>query len=582
MKKNIFIGITIILFLLPSFVLARNRQDITDWYLKEFHSEIIVNKDSTLDISEKIIADCGNLPDKHGIFRILPTAYFLTGGKKVSMPLDNITVTDFSGQARHYQKISDSRNNSLTLKIGDPNRTVQGENDYLIRYRYKNAIRFNNSQFDELYWNLNGNFWEIETDKYTAEIILPAEINQNNTDINLYSGSSGQKDAILTDYHWDREKNSLIVESNRTLKKGEGITISIVFPKGIITPYRFTFWEKYGFYLNFIYLIIPPLVFAIIYFIWRKKGRDPQLNKTVIAEYEPPYGLSPLEAKMLLGSGRINSRAITATIVDLAIKGYLKIEETKKRNYTLILLNDDIESLKIGEREVIIAIFDLQRKGETKKVKDLINKFYKELPTIKKRSRDQMTKDGFFEADGFKYEKKLAWIYSLFLTAGLALLIFQGDFSLGLTILAASMIVSAIIFLVFSLIMPKTTPKGAEAAWRTKGFRLYMKTAERYRQEFYERENIFEKFLPYAIVFNIANLWAKKMKEIYGQEYFNSYHPIWFVGAASGDFNFENFNKSISQLTATMNASLSAGSSSGAGGGGFSGGGGGGGGGGGW
>jgi len=140
---------------------------------------------------------------------------------------------------------------------------------------------------------------------------------------------------------------------------------------------------------------------------------------------------------------------------------------------------------------------------------------------------------------------------------------------------------SAIILMIFGLIMPKTTAKGAETIWRIKGFRLYMKTAEKDRQIFYEKENIFEKYLPYAIIFNMVNLWAKKMEQIYGKEYATNYHPVWFVGSASA-INFSEIDKSISQLASSMNEAISPGSSSGGGGGGFSGGGGGGGGGGGW
>jgi uncharacterized membrane protein len=108
-----------------------------------------------------------------------------------------------------------------------------------------------------------------------------------------------------------------------------------------------------------------------------------------------------------------------------------------------------------------------------------------------------------------------------------------------------------------------------------------METAEKYRQQFYEKENIFEKFLPYAMVFGIAKLWAEKIKEIYGQEYFDSYHPVWYVGAGDfSSFDAASFTESLNSITTSISSNVSSGS--GSGGGGFSGGGGGGGGGGGW
>ena len=107
-----------------------------------------------------------------------------------------------------------------------------------------------------------------------------------------------------------------------------------------------------------------------------------------------------------------------------------------------------------------------------------------------------------------------------------------------------------------------------------------METAEKYRQQFYEKENIFEKLLPYAMVFGIATLWIKKMKDIYGDKYFSSYHPVWLVDSSGSGFDVGSFSSELNSISSAI--SSSAGTSSGAGGGGSSGGGGGGGGGGGW
>jgi uncharacterized membrane protein len=144
-----------------------------------------------------------------------------------------------------------------------------------------------------------------------------------------------------------------------------------------------------------------------------------------------------------------------------------------------------------------------------------------------------------------------------------------------------ALIISFFILIIFNILMPKRTEKGAELAWKISGFKLYMNVAEKYRQRFYEQENIFEKLLPYAILFGMTKKWINKMKIIYGQEYVNSYHPVWFVMAAGSNFNsFDSLNSAISNISTSISSSV--GSGSGASGGGFSGGGGGGGGGGGW
>jgi len=118
--------------------------------------------------------------------------------------------------------------------------------------------------------------------------------------------------------------------------------------------------------------------------------------------------------------------------------------------------------------------------------------------------------------------------------------------------------------------------------WEVQGFKLYMETAEKYRQQFYEKENIFEKFLPYAMVFGITGLWIQKIKQIYGEKYFETYHPVWFTGAGISTFNVNSFTSSLNSISSSIAANISSPSGSGVGGGGGAGGGGGGGGGGGW
>jgi len=131
--------------------------------------------------------------------------------------------------------------------------------------------------------------------------------------------------------------------------------------------------------------------------------------------------------------------------------------------------------------------------------------------------------------------------------------------------------------------MSRKTEAGLKLFRRIQGFKLYMETAEKYRQQFNEKENIFEKFLPYAIMFGMTKQWINKMKDIYGEKYFANYHPVWFYGYAFANFDVNSLNSAISDMSSNMASTISSNpSSSGAGGGGFSGGGGGGGGGGGW
>jgi hypothetical protein len=137
--------------------LARDTNQITDWYIKDFQSTITVNTDSSLLVEEKIIADCGDLPDKHGIFRVVPLETKTEKGT-VKTPVELISIADFDDRPIKYSETKDNFNHTVAWKIGDADKNVTGENYYKIIYSVKNAVRAGNADFDELYWNLLGNF----------------------------------------------------------------------------------------------------------------------------------------------------------------------------------------------------------------------------------------------------------------------------------------------------------------------------------------------------------------------------------------------------------------------------------------
>ena len=104
-----------------------------------------------------------------------------------------------------------------------------------------------------------------------------------------------------------------------------GLTIDIYIPQGVLKPPSAL--TKLGWFLgsNPI-LFLPLLTLAVMFALWYSVGRDPDPGVSVAPQYEPPKGMSPAEAGTLLDD-TIHPRDITSTIVDLAVRGYIKIEE---------------------------------------------------------------------------------------------------------------------------------------------------------------------------------------------------------------------------------------------------------------
>lgn len=572
MSKKIFLTIfAITLFFSPK--VSSARENVTDWYIKNLDSQIVVNKDSSLDITETITADCGKASGKHGLFRILPTQFDIAG-KKVQTPVQLLSITDAAGKAYQYQTVKNSADGTVTWKIGDPNKTVQGVNIYVIHYSVKNAIRFNNQAFDELYWNLSGNFWDLQIDKFHAVIKFPEGIATGNSKVDFYTGYFNSKEKDQAVFKWSAP-NVLEFDSTKTLLERQGITASIIFPKNIIIEYKPGFWELYGGYFFF---LIPIFVFAIIFSLWQKFGKDPILNKTVIAEYEIPGNLSPIEAGMLMKSGGFNNTFITAEMIWLATRGLISIKEIE--NKILFFSSKDYQLTKNDKPEIEATLNEAQKEllknifenGNAIMLSSLKDSFYKQIPAISKIGKELLKSKGLILTTGLNIGVGFM-VLSLILIF-VAFSTFATSIFLGL-----SLVISALILIGFSLLMPKRTEKGAELNWQIKGFKLFMETVDKDRAVFYEKENIFEKCLPYAILFGMTKQWIKRMRDIYGEEYFNNYAPVWFVGNMSA-FDADSFVSAIDSLSSDIAASTSA--PSGSGGAGSSGGGGGGGGGGGW
>lgn len=567
MIKKLLILIGFLFLLWPAGIKAAAGE-----YISDFNSKITVNTDSSLDIQEEISYFFP--APKHGIFRIIPTQVYKTTNQPIKTPIKLIRITDGNNNSIDVKETNDSTNHTISWQIGDANKTIEGLQTYKIHYTVQNVIRFGNANFDEFYWNLNGNFWQVPINKFTADITFPAEVTRDNTEISIYSGAYGAKDANLATSGWNN--NTLEISSQREFVAGSGLTVSVTTPKNIFTPVPPTFWEKYGAKLQYLFLVLPLLMFLIGFALWTKYGRDPKIIGPIVPEFGIPEDLSPLEMGVLIQNGGISNNFISAAIVNLAVKKVIKIEETTKKKYTLILLD---KNAKVSESEKILIdkLFDGKEKVA---LEDLKNEFYEDIPAIHKNVSAKLKKDGLITEGAWYVQIVFIALAILFFI----LMIVLSAFNAWLTL---SFIFSIIFLIIFTIIMPRRTVKGATLMKKVEGFKLYMKTAERYRQEFNEKENIFEKYLPYAMVFGIVNEWTKSFakiyQEIHHQDYFTTYHPVWFMGIASGAFNPDIFSANISSMTSQMSSTLSSSpSSSGVGGGGFSGGGGGGGGGGSW
>ncbi|MDD2354228.1 MAG: DUF2207 domain-containing protein, partial [Patescibacteria group bacterium] len=300
-RSIIFFFSLLVIIFFPDISLARD--NVVDWYIKDFRTEVVVNTDSSLTITETILADCGEAVGKHGVFRVLPIVNKTKDGNFIT-PVELISITDAKGNHLKYQESRER--DTVTYKIGDPKKTVQGENTYIIKYKLKGVIRNLNETQDELYFDILGSFWDLEIDSYQANIIFPQGITNSNSEAYLYSGNLDSRVNSLATYKWKSE-NDLEILSTKMISENQGITISVTFPSNILTLYKPSVAEKAAYNVshyvpmtissqNFWWQVILTLVLIFLaFFMWYKYGRDPKSNRPIVAEFEAPENMTPLE-----------------------------------------------------------------------------------------------------------------------------------------------------------------------------------------------------------------------------------------------------------------------------------------------
>jgi uncharacterized membrane protein len=541
--------------------------------ITSFGGEVKINSDSTVDVRETLNYDFGGA-EKHGIFRFIPIKYKARGGN-FNLRISNINVNDENGNPYNYA-ISYS-GNDIEIKIGDANKLVSGAKTYIISYTIRRAINYF-SDHDELYWNFTGNKWEIPIENATLKVSLPVEA-KDNLQYKCYQGAYGNNAECSA----SANGNIISYQSGGTISPPEGMTIVAGWPKGITA--KPSMWQNILDVAKDNWtLFVPIIVFILMYRHWNKKGRDPKGRRTIIAQYEPPDKLVPAEVGTLI-DGSADNKDVSATIIDLAVKKFLKIKRTEEKGflgknieYTFIRLKDE-DPEKDFEKTVIRGLFS----GGTKETKlsDLKNKFYKDLNTAKGQLYKGITEKGYYVSN--PNTTRILWMtLGIFATIGLIALFanFQGAFGF------IAGFVSGVIILVFGWLMPAVTMKGARIKEDILGFKDFLSVTETDRLKFHnapeKNPQMFEKFLPYAMVFGVEKEWSKQFEGIYNQQ------PDWYEDSSGRMFSaliladiVSDFNSSAMSTIASQ-PSQAAGGGSGFGGGGFSGGGFGGGGGGSW
>jgi uncharacterized membrane protein YgcG len=562
----------LVLFLALAPIAARAEERITS-----FDVAIEVAKSGDITVTEKIAVVSEGHRIQRGIFRDLPRFYEKNGGK---LPY-NYDVLSVARDGRSEPHAIETAGNALRIRIGEADVFLEdGPHAYEIAYRVKNQVRYFEG-YDEIYWNVTGNYWSLPIARAAAAIRLP-----DGADATQHAAYTGPLGEAGRDFSYRFTGGAHAFETTRPLGVGEGLTVAVGIAKGVVDPpsaadARAEWWTRN---LSRILLTLGFLGVGGFYLAtFERVGRDPQKGP-VFPRYEAPEGLSPAAVHHVFHRGFSGHDAFISTLVNLGVKQHIKIEAGKGKKTTLTRL--------AGGAETGIERFErsLEQRLLLNEGTELVfgGKYNPALTSAYQSFQKEVAKA--YGAPFFRWNR---WqlLLGLALSGGVVFLAvrFSVGWSLADTLAAA---VLAAMGLAAAYFLPAPTEKGQKIRTEIEGFRLYLKTAEELQLNAAKvggeepppmTVERYERFLPYAIALGAEKPWTRHFERLMPKEA-AEYRPAWSSGSYGGGRSLSSMNSAlVGAMASGVSSSLpQSSSSSGSGGGGSSGGGGGGGGGGGW
>jgi len=331
------------------FVLAALRPALAEERITGFRSDIEVRQDGSMRVAETISVIAEGVQIRHGIYRDIPTLYRSPTGENYRVGF-NVVSVERDGAAEPY--ITQGISNGKRVRIGSADTFVpQGEHSYRITYDVTGEIGFF-KDYDELYWNVNGTGWDFTADRVEAQVSLPAGAR-----ILDYTAYTGEQGSTAKDFRADLIDDAHIhFETTHPLGAHENLTIVVSWPKGIVAePTKAQRAER--FLAQNLPIFASGLGFLLVlgYYMstWLRVGKDPPAG-TIVPLFHPPKDLSPAAVRFIRRMG-YDRKAFTAALIDMAVKGYLRIEDDGSK-FELVKTGSP-QNLSSGEKRIGDALF---------------------------------------------------------------------------------------------------------------------------------------------------------------------------------------------------------------------------------
>lgn len=532
-----------------------------------FHSDISIAENADVTVKETIKVYAGGYDIKRGIFRALPTIRNINDTKeKITYKIISVTKDDIK-EPYHIE----NKNGVFNIYIGNKDHELSsGFYTYKIVYKTQDQIGHFKG-YDEFYWNINGTDWSFPVEEISATIQLPknADILQNS----CYTGVHGSTDKNCTN---EKLSSTQIVFKAKNLKERENLTVAIGFKSGILKEPAAFFkwinrnWESVPLFLVGIYLLFFYCT------NWKKHGRDPEKPVVIPQFNAPnnlsPASLGYIDRKKF-HANLVTANLVDLSIkgfIDID-----EVKDVKKtylsKSFTLKKIGSNSKSLQGDQNVLLKNIFGKETTVSVNgtynsKLKNAVEDFekcivkenktyvegnsnvklvYKALKIIVASFFIALILEAFvtqkFTALGiglgtglfggifaailiaiWNDENKMA-IFVVFFFASVILMplffvafVDSGDISSFESNCFKFLIFAIISLFIFRYFINQPSVEKVKMKSEIEGFKMYLGAAEENQLKFHNppemTSDVYEKFLPYAIVFGVEGIWGKRFR----------------------------------------------------------------------
>ncbi len=496
-----------VLLFFPLVGFAQTLPTSNELTFSRFHADLTVLPSGELDIVETITGEF--LVERRGIFRFITRQYEVEEGVMAYLPFEFIGANDESGEVMAEDYIESP---NAVVRLGDPEITRIGPFEYKIHYRMK-GVFFYGEEKDELFWQVSGVEWPDYFEQVSATLRFPEGAEM--IDYNCITGYF-QEVGLVCNVFEDDGAIHFTTQGAMTLVAGfTGGLIAETEAELVDSRLNEAEEQSMQNYVNdlqlgkmatmrrMIYVLLAGLLFLIVWRVYLT--REKMRGGTIITAFAAPRGLRPLEVAYLL-RGRLQNRDYVALLVDLAVRGYLRIDATED-GFTVTKGTKSEDDLAYYECVLYKGLFydDKQQSLKEDAVGKAMAHFGRDIAL---RVQEKLVADKYFEGvpgNAFKKEAKIARVASIAIIAIYALASWR--------FMHVAPLIGAVIaaFLAQAILIGgrRYTIEGTKVVNEIQGFKQFIYSAERFRVKWQEDEHLFESVLPYAMIFGLAEKWQK-------------------------------------------------------------------------